>query len=213
MLGEGTSRPAATGMLVAVCKGQWIVARYVVGFQDMAFWYNWSTASWADPFLQGLTDDIKVMLVAYEWPPSLDGAIKLATRLELQTQARGCSGQPSPPSGNASDRDLALPQVPPQTTASEPAPESAPKPAPVPEPVPDPVSEPIPEVVSELVPEPAPASVPEPAGAATPASKPQTPEAKALDSTAKLVTPVEGKAAPVETEAVPVEVEMSLRPL
>lgn len=137
----------------------------------VAFWHEWPAVSQMDAFLQGLADDIKGLMVAYKCPMSLDGAIKLSIWLELQVQARGRSGQPSPPSGKANDRNIAPLLLPPQ-----PVPESALKPAPVPEPVlehvpelepvldpaPEPVPKPVPAPVS--APEPAPTTMPVPTG-------------------------------------------------
>lgn len=64
-------------------------------------------------------------MAAYdESPTSVDGAVKLAIWLELQVQTCGHSGQPSPPSGNVSNGQLA-PPLPSQSSASEPVPETA----------------------------------------------------------------------------------------
>lgn len=57
---------------------------------------NGLAASFMYGFLQRLVDYTKNMLVAYERPMSLDGAIELSIQLEWQVQAIGRRRQLSP---------------------------------------------------------------------------------------------------------------------
>lgn len=87
MLGVGTSRPTTAGTSLAIRQGQWRKALYTEKFQTLAYLNEWPAASFMYGFLQGLVDYTKSMLVAYERPMSLDGAIELAIQLEWQVQA------------------------------------------------------------------------------------------------------------------------------
>lgn len=75
---------------------------------------------WPAAFLLGLADHIKDLMAAYERLISLGVAIKLATRLEFQVLAHGCSRQMSTLLGKASNWFRALPQplLPPQQPAA-----------------------------------------------------------------------------------------------
>ncbi|TWW57308.1 hypothetical protein D4764_07G0000270 [Takifugu flavidus] len=67
---QGNSRSSAGRRLLALRQGEW------------------SPAALMDTFLHGLAAHIKDAMVAYDVPSSLDGAIDLATRVDLRVQAR-----------------------------------------------------------------------------------------------------------------------------
>ncbi|TWW62655.1 hypothetical protein D4764_04G0013020 [Takifugu flavidus] len=69
-------------------KGEWSVSDYSIDFCTLASRSQWSPAALVDTFLHGLAAHIKDAMVAYDVPSSLDGAIDLATRVDLRVQAR-----------------------------------------------------------------------------------------------------------------------------
>ncbi|TWW74436.1 Retrovirus-related Pol polyprotein from transposon opus [Takifugu flavidus] len=70
-------------------KGERSMSDYSIDFCTLASWSQWSPAALVDTFLHGLAAHIKDAMVAYDVPSSLDGAIDLATRVDLRVRLVG----------------------------------------------------------------------------------------------------------------------------
>jgi len=86
VFGGGKHSSDAACTLLSMGQGNQTVADYVTGFHTKARQSDWHPSGLWDMFLQGLAPYMKDELASRDVPPTLDGVIELATRMDLRIQ-------------------------------------------------------------------------------------------------------------------------------
>ena len=88
VFGGGRRNANAAQNLLNMRQGNRSVADYAIDFRTRASQCDWHSSGLCDVFVHGLASHMKDELAVRETPPTLDGVIELATRIDVRMQER-----------------------------------------------------------------------------------------------------------------------------